>query len=130
MTHKTILCVISGKIQLFHFHSHGNAADAANTRTASIRTRWCHAAAPEGGHIARHRPESVLGVSISRVRGARELSMIISRRRRPKTIISDNGTELGNNTISSWAAAAGVDRHYLALGFTICSRPACKSGSM
>jgi hypothetical protein len=38
------------------------------------------------------------------------------RRRRPETIVSDNGTELTSNAILGWANETGVGRHYFAPG--------------
>ena len=46
---------------------------------------------------------------------ARELDETIRRRgRRPKAIVSDNGTELTSNAILGWADETGVGWHYIA----------------
>jgi len=59
----------------------------------------------------------VADTSISGRRVARELDDIIRRRRRrPDTIVSDNGTELTSNAILGWADRTGVGWHYIALG--------------
>jgi len=59
----------------------------------------------------------VADTSISGRRVARELDHIIRRRRRrPDTIVSDNGTELTSNAILSWADETGVGWHYIAPG--------------
>jgi transposase InsO family protein len=54
--------------------------------------------------------------SISGKRVARELSMLIGIRGRPKMIVSDNGTEFTSNAILSWAKDHGVGWHYIAPG--------------
>ena len=48
------------------------------------------------------------------LRVARELDLLIARRGRPKSIVSDNGTELTSNAILSWTAS--VDWHYIEPG--------------
>jgi transposase InsO family protein len=59
---------------------------------------------------------SIADTSISGVRVARELSILIARHGKPGVIVSDNGTELTSNAILAWAAEAGVHWHYIALG--------------
>jgi hypothetical protein len=49
-------------------------------------------------------------------RVARELDLLIATRGKPKSIVSDNGTELTSNGILSWAAKASVDWHYIEPG--------------
>jgi putative transposase len=56
---------------------------------------------------------AVADVSLSGRRVARELDVLITTRGRPKSIISDNGTELTSNAILAWTADAGVDWHYI-----------------
>jgi putative transposase len=51
--------------------------------------------------------------SLSGKRVARELDLLIARHGRPKTVGSDNGTELTSNAILSWTAEAGVNWHYI-----------------
>jgi transposase InsO family protein len=46
----------------------------------------------------------------------RELDLLIGSRGRPKTIVSDNGTELTSNAILSWADQTKVGWHYIAPG--------------
>ena len=60
-------------------------------------TRDCLAAMPD--------------TSISRQRVARELGSPIARRGTPGMIVSDNGTELTGNAISTFAATRGIERH-------------------
>ena len=48
--------------------------------------------------------------------GVRELDAVISRRGRPGTIVSDNGTEFTSNAILDWASKAQVKWHYIAPG--------------
>ena len=53
--------------------------------------------------------------SISGKRVARELDRIIAWRGKPKTIVSDNGTELTSNAILGWADESRVGWHYIAI---------------
>lgn len=50
---------------------------------------------------------------MSRCRVARELDLLIAARGKPKSIISDNGTELTSNAILARTADAKVDWHYI-----------------
>ncbi|MQT13081.1 IS3 family transposase [Rhizobiales bacterium Sp-1] len=54
--------------------------------------------------------------SISGKRAARELSTLIAKHRRPKLIVSDNGTEFTSNAILLCAKQIGVESHYIAPG--------------
>lgn len=65
-------------------------------------TRECLAAIPD--------------TSISGQRVARELAVLIERRGKPGMIVSDNGTELTSNAILTFAAARGIEWHYIAPG--------------
>lgn len=56
---------------------------------------------------------AIADVSLSGIRTARELDRLVAWRGAPKSIVSDNGTELTSNAILSWAAAAQVDWHYI-----------------
>ena len=56
---------------------------------------------------------AVADVSLSGRRVARELDLLITTRGKPRTIVSDNGTELTSNAILAWAADAKVDWHYI-----------------
>lgn len=56
---------------------------------------------------------AVADFSLSGRRVARELDFLIARYGKPKTVGSDNGTELTSNAIVSWTADAGVDWHYI-----------------
>lgn len=47
---------------------------------------------------------------------ARELNAIIRLRRRPDTIVSDNGTELTSLAVLRWCQQTGVEWHYIAPG--------------
>jgi putative transposase len=58
----------------------------------------------------------IADTSISGRRVARELNDVIRQRGCPKTIVSDNGTELTSNAILSWADETGVGWHYIAPG--------------
>ena len=49
--------------------------------------------------------------SISGVRLARELDAIIARRGKPKTIVSDNGTEMTSHAVFKWAGERGIEWH-------------------
>ncbi len=59
---------------------------------------------------------AVADVSLSGLRTARELSRLVAWRGKPRSIVSDNGTELTSNAILSWAADAKVDWHYIDAG--------------
>ncbi len=54
--------------------------------------------------------------SISGRRVARELDAIVGRRGRPRTIVSDNGTELTSNAILAWTDERKIGWHYIAPG--------------
>src|SRR5215510_13739437 len=54
--------------------------------------------------------------SLSGIRVARELDALIARRGRPKSCVSDNGTELTSKAILNWSRTRGVDWHYIAPG--------------
>ena len=54
--------------------------------------------------------------SLSGVRVARELNMIIERRGRPCMVVSDNGTEFTSRAILTWSQEQSVDWHYIAPG--------------
>ncbi len=58
----------------------------------------------------------VADTSLSGVRVARELDAIIAARGRPRTCVSDNGTELTSMAILAWSKATGVDWHYIQPG--------------
>jgi transposase InsO family protein len=65
-------------------------------------TRECLAAIPD--------------TSISGRRVARELTMLIETRGKPKMIVSDHGTEFTSNAILGWATDHQVEWHYIAPG--------------
>jgi putative transposase len=56
---------------------------------------------------------AVADVSLSGQRVARELDRLIVMRARPRSIVSDNGTELTSNAILAFAAERSVDWHYI-----------------
>ena len=56
---------------------------------------------------------AVADFSIGGKRVARELDRLIAISGKPKAILSDNGTELTSHAILGWAAAAGIDWHYI-----------------
>jgi putative transposase len=58
----------------------------------------------------------VADTSISGSRVARELDRLLAERGKPKTIVSDNGTELTSNAILKWADDHKVNWHYIAPG--------------
>ena len=59
---------------------------------------------------------AVADVSLSGRRVARELDLVIAARGKPRSIISDNGTELTSNAILAWTAESRVDWHYITPG--------------
>jgi putative transposase len=58
----------------------------------------------------------IADTSISGIRVARELDRLLSERGKPKTIVSDNGTELTSNAILQWTDDHKVAWHYIAPG--------------
>jgi putative transposase len=54
--------------------------------------------------------------SLSGARVARELDALIERRGRPRSCVSDNGTELTSMAILKWMQTSGVAWHYIAPG--------------
>ena len=58
----------------------------------------------------------IADTSISGIRVARELEQLIGTRGKPKTIVSDNGTELTSDAILRWADDHKVAWHYIAPG--------------
>jgi len=59
---------------------------------------------------------AIADTSISGKRVVRELEALITRRGRPKVIVSDNGTELTSNAVLAWSGIRGVGWHYIAPG--------------
>ena len=47
---------------------------------------------------------------------ARELDALVARRGRPKSCVSDNGTELTSMVMLKWMEASGMAWHYIAPG--------------
>lgn len=58
----------------------------------------------------------VADTSLSGRRLARELDAVIVRRAKPRTIVSDNGTEMASMAILEWCQHTHVDWHYIAPG--------------
>jgi len=58
----------------------------------------------------------IADTSLSGLRVARELDVIIARRGRPRSVVSDNGTEFTSMAILAWTQRSGVDWHYIAPG--------------
>jgi putative transposase len=56
---------------------------------------------------------AIADFSLSGRRVARELDLLIGVHGKPRTVGSDNGTELTSNAILAWTAATGVDWHYI-----------------
>ena len=54
--------------------------------------------------------------SLSGARVARELDRLIAERGKPKTIVSDNGTELTSTAMLFWQQETGVGWHYIQPG--------------
>ena len=58
----------------------------------------------------------VADTSLSGLRVTRELTALMTRRGRPRTVVSDNGTELTSMAVLRWGKEAGIDWHYIAPG--------------
>lgn len=58
----------------------------------------------------------VADTSLSGHRASRELDRIIDERGMPKTIVSDNCTEVTSMAILKWVQDTGIDWHYIAPG--------------
>ena len=58
----------------------------------------------------------VADTSLSGLRVTRELDELIRRRGKPKTIVSDNGTELTSVAVLKWCQETGVEWHYIQPG--------------
>lgn len=58
----------------------------------------------------------VVDTSLSGRRVARELEAIVARRGKPRTIVSDNGTEFTSMAILKWCQDIRIDWHYIAPG--------------
>ena len=58
----------------------------------------------------------VADTSLTGMRVARELDVLIHRRGKPITIVSDNGTEFTSTAILSWSQEARIEWHYIAPG--------------
>ncbi len=58
----------------------------------------------------------VADTSLSGYRVARELDELIRQRGKPKTIVSDNGTEFTSMAILKWCQKTEIDWHYIAPG--------------
>lgn len=59
---------------------------------------------------------TIVDTSISGFRVGRELSKLIMVRGKPKTIVSDNGTELTSHAILKWCQDYMIEWHYIAPG--------------
>ncbi|WP_443025025.1 IS3 family transposase [Sphingomonas sp. Leaf4] len=66
--------------------------------------------------VTRECLRAVVDTSISGRRVVRELTDLFAERGRPKTIVSDNGTELTSNAVLAWSGDVGVEWHYIAPG--------------
>ena len=58
----------------------------------------------------------VADTSLSGLRVTPELTAIMARRGRPRTIVSDNGTELTSMAVLRWCQETRIDWHYIAPG--------------
>lgn len=58
----------------------------------------------------------VADTSLSGLRVTRELTAIMARHGRPKTVVSDNGTELTSMALLRWCQETRIDWHYIAPG--------------
>ena len=58
----------------------------------------------------------IADTSLSGRRLARELDAIIAQRGKPRTIVSDNGTEMTSMAVLEWCQSTHVEWHYIAPG--------------
>ncbi len=58
----------------------------------------------------------IADTSLSGARVVRELQALCERRGYPKTIVSDNGTELTSTAVLKWVQETGIDWHYIQPG--------------
>lgn len=58
----------------------------------------------------------VADTSLSGLRVTRELTAIMTRCKQPKTIVSDNGTELTSMAVLRWCQETRIEWHYIAPG--------------
>lgn len=58
----------------------------------------------------------VADTSISGRRLARELDAVVAKRGKPRTIVSDNGTEMTSTAILEWCQNTSIEWHYIAPG--------------
>jgi len=58
----------------------------------------------------------VADTSLSGLRLTRELDAVMKQRGQPRTIVSDNGTEMTSMAVLKWCQDTGVDWHYIAPG--------------
>ncbi len=58
----------------------------------------------------------IADTSLSGLRVARELDILVAARGKPATVVSDNGTELTSMAILRWSQEARVEWHYIAAG--------------
>ena len=66
--------------------------------------------------VTRECLRAVVDTSISGRRVVRELTDLVDERGAPRTIVSDNGTELTSNAVLAWSGEVGVGWHYIAPG--------------
>ncbi len=65
--------------------------------------------------------------SLSGARLARELDSLIARQGKPRTIVSDNGTEMTSMAILKWCQETKVEWHYIAPPASQCKTASSKS---
>jgi putative transposase len=58
----------------------------------------------------------VADTSLTGARVVRELALLVARRGRPRTIVSDNGAELTSMAILCWSQETRIEWHYIAPG--------------
>ena len=58
----------------------------------------------------------VADTSLSGARVTRELDILIKRRGKPNTVVSDNGTEFTSMAVLKWCQESGVEWHYIQPG--------------
>lgn len=92
----------------------GDARGEAGRCGSCLQAAWGEPASGVRGFV--HCLALVADTSLSGRRLARELDAVIARRGKPRTIVSDNGTEMTSTAVLEWRQSSHVEWHYIAPG--------------